>query len=463
MTARTVVVGGGLSGLICGLLLQDRGVDDVVIVERNGGCGGLLRSVDYGDWGTFDSGTHIFQESLVADVDRHFVAALPEEDWVVLEGNHRDLAGVFLRSKLRAHSPFTDLRDLPRETYRACVADLFVNLTCKHGTPQNALEAAVAKYGPKITELAMAPIMRKLYRCEPSTLHPFALNLFTFPLGRVVMFDTPLAHDLTTSPELRARIAYTDQRELPADRSSGRKTYYPRAGGTQSAIDGLCRRLRERGGEIWTDTQVRAIDTADGRVRAVTLADADGEREVAIADLYWSAGIPPLSMLLGGEKPSIVGDEPLRTAVVNLVLDAPLQLEDLFYVHVVDAPYDTYRVNNYGGYVPRLDGELGYRVGVELFLDDDDLTGGALAAHAMNELRTLGFVPPHAGVLFAKAEAVPHGFPLPTINNMAIVAHHREQIAARQLKNLVPFGVLSQEGVFFMADVLTAMHAQVTA
>lgn len=460
----TVVVGGGLSGLMCGLLLLERGYEDVVIIERAGACGGLLRSMSYQGHGTFDSGTHIFQESLIGDLDRLFAAALADDEWIIHEGNRRDLAGLYYNHRLQINTPFTDLRFLPEADYRACLADFFVNLSCTHEPPRNARQASVSKYGPVTTARAIEPILNKLYRTDPRDLHPFAMNLFTFPLGRVVLFDTDLAEDLTTSAALRARIAYTEQRALPADRASGRRTYYPLKGGTQAVIDGLSAAFTAGGGQIWTETTVleAARRGAPERITGLRLAGATGDRDIDVRHVYWSAGIPPLARLLGASQPAIRPDKPLSTAVVNLVLDAPLDVADLFYVHCVDEPYLTYRVNAYANYVPRLPDEVGWRVGVELFVADGGLEGAALADRAVAELKDMGFMARSSAALFAKSEKVGQGFPLPTLNNIAIVEHHREFIRQQGLANLTPFGVLSEDGVFFMADVLTDMHRKVT-
>jgi len=58
VTARVVVVGGGLAGVAAALAAADGGAE-VVLVERRARLGGLVSSFRHGDL-SFDNGQHVF-------------------------------------------------------------------------------------------------------------------------------------------------------------------------------------------------------------------------------------------------------------------------------------------------------------------------------------------------------------------------------------------------------------------
>ncbi len=52
MNGKIVISGGGISGLLSALLLQNKGLGfDIYVLEKNSEMGGLHRRFNYGDWG----------------------------------------------------------------------------------------------------------------------------------------------------------------------------------------------------------------------------------------------------------------------------------------------------------------------------------------------------------------------------------------------------------------------------
>ena len=124
------IVGGGLPGLFSALLISERypGLD-VHLIERDRKLGGLYNSFhdEQADW--FDHGMHLIYESCVEEVDRQIRETMDEKDWIILNGNHKDIAGVFFNGVLHEDSPYIDIRGLPQDIQRECVADLFLHLS----------------------------------------------------------------------------------------------------------------------------------------------------------------------------------------------------------------------------------------------------------------------------------------------------------------------------------------------
>ena len=104
-----IIVGSGISGLISGLLLSKNG-HKVTIIEREDRIGGLLKSYNYGDFGFFDYGMHNFLETGIPEIDQMILNLFPLNQWNILEGEKRDIAGVYHNGRLQFNSPYIDVR-----------------------------------------------------------------------------------------------------------------------------------------------------------------------------------------------------------------------------------------------------------------------------------------------------------------------------------------------------------------
>ena len=94
-----VIVGSGISGLFAGLLLSEKG-HKVTIIEKEEQVGGLLKSYNYGDFGVFDYGMHNFLETGIEVIDKMIFDLLPIDQWNILEGDKRDVAGIYFNGKM---------------------------------------------------------------------------------------------------------------------------------------------------------------------------------------------------------------------------------------------------------------------------------------------------------------------------------------------------------------------------
>src|SRR5687768_10173523 len=119
MLMRTIVVGGGVSGLLCAILARRDG--PVVVLERGAGLGGLLSSRDGPDGTWFDHGTHVPQETGDPEVDALLFAGMTAPPWRRIDVLR---AGSYSFGRLNEVSPFPDLRGLPQAVYASAVVDL---------------------------------------------------------------------------------------------------------------------------------------------------------------------------------------------------------------------------------------------------------------------------------------------------------------------------------------------------
>ena len=453
-------VGGGIAGLFGALMLSERDSRTrIVLVERESEVGGLLRAFDYGEHGRFDYGMHNVYDTGLTGLDERIAGLLPDAEWQISKGNARDVAGIFFRGRLQTNSPYIDLRTLPATLRQECVTgflDAASNLAPEPAVATSAADVARAKYGAAIAENLIRPVLQKLYRRDPEDLDPLALRLTA--LGRVVMFSEPLTLELMRSAYLRGRVAYPEQRRLPAEFVPSLRTYYPKNYGIHHVIDALKARLARRNVAIMTGAQVVTIDRDDRRVTGATI-ERKGERTIleGITDLYWSAGPQFLAPLVAGKLPPVTFERGARTVVVNMLLDRQPAMDGLYYFYCYEPGFDTFRLTNFTAYCDGAPRNGLFPVSLE-FLTYEQKDRPALEAQARSEAERFGILSRGATIKFCRAETLASGFPLPSVTNMKSLSALRQVIEDCDIENLHLLGILAEPGLFFQGDVLKHVY-----
>ena len=92
-----IVIGAGIPGIFSALYLSDiYKSHNIILVENSLNIGGLYNSIKNHEAGIFDKGMHIIYETCDEEIDNVIRSALPEEEWIFLEGNYKDIAGFTL-------------------------------------------------------------------------------------------------------------------------------------------------------------------------------------------------------------------------------------------------------------------------------------------------------------------------------------------------------------------------------
>ncbi len=461
MPSQVVISGAGIAGLLSALVLCERGEGSrVLVVDRNPEPGGLLRRFNYGEWGDFDYGMHNILETGIEDLDRLVYGLLEEPEWQLLEGPRRDLAGLYVNGTLQTNTPYFDLRSLSPSESAAAEAALLAHLAAdecaapRPPAPRTARAYLTDRFGDAVAGKTLVPAVEKIYLKPASDLDVMATMLT--PMSRIALCDEPRVRELTGPPCFRERIAWSDQRTLPLERSSGRRALYPVRYGIHRVVDALVRRITNAGATLLTNAEIARVDTANGRVCSVTIRTAGGERhENDVARLIWSAAVSPLTRLLGTSGVRRPVDRPLRTIVANLVVDrVPAGMADLFYFFCYDSNFRTFRVTNFVNYCRGAARNGGYPVCLELLMPDAETHGVDLRQLAIEEFERFGITESATKVLFARAEVLDAGFPMPTVLNIEALREDRQAIRERGLTNLSLVGVLAEDHLFFQTDVL---------
>ncbi|MEI8109576.1 MAG: NAD(P)-binding protein [Chitinophagia bacterium] len=457
-----VIVGSGISGLLYALIASEKYPDKTIhIIEKENEAGGLLRAFDYGINGKFDYGMHNFLETSITELDKYIFDLLPEDDWQILAGEKRDLAGIFINGKLQHHTPFIDLRNLNSEDYEKAVADflLHLNFSAKENNQAiskdlNAKDYIRKRFGEEVANRAILPALEKIHKKKAEELDYMA-TVFT-PMTRVALFDEPLVGQVTQSPFLRQYIAYADQRNLPLERSTGRRGYYPKKYGMYRVVNAFIEKLKQRNVQILTDSYLENIEIEDNTIVSAQVFSKGAK--ILINDIHkfvWTSNIPLLGRFLNVDFSGLKNDKPLKTIIISFLLNKPLDMGGLYYFFCYDKNYHTYRLNDFSAYCNGAFRNGGYPVSIEFLVDEQYLLSSPdIALDAAKELFSFGITQPATEVLFSKAEILESGFPMPTSNNINAIKKIRKQIKNMNLKNVEILGILSEDNLFFQTDVL---------
>ena len=455
MSGTTLVSGGGITGIVSALILAERG-HNVVLVEREPELGGLLRAFDHGEWGRFDYGMHTLFETGIPEFDNLLTGLLPEDDWQISPGNTRDLAGVFVFGRLQHHSPYPDLRDLPADVYARCVREVEECARAGSfgtGVPgETAADFLTRRFGPTIVDLVHAPALTSFHRRPATELAALAAR--TVPMDRVLLWDeqTVLART-ADDPALRATVGYPEQRTLPSERSSGRRTWYPRSYGMYRIVESIAQRLERADVRIVLGAEIETLELRGTRVHGATIhTNGVRERLSDIELVVWSNGLPGLASQLGLHATGSP-DRASLTTIVCLVTAEPLAMGDLHYYYSYEPGTATYRVTSFGAYCSGAARNGGHPATIELLTDPDaELSPDELVACAIAELRDTGALDADNTILFATAHPLKAGFPMPSVRNVGLMDETSDRLNRLHLGNVVTTGVLASPGVFFQTD-----------
>jgi protoporphyrinogen oxidase len=178
-TARTLIVGAGITGLATAAALTERGDDDYVVLESDSEIGGYCKTVK--------------KEGFVWDYSGHFFHFKhPEiEAWLRARMPGQRVRVVERRSFISYKGgsidfPFQkNIHQLPKDEFIDCLHDLYFarSSDVKRTGPapeDNFEEMVYARFGKSICDKFLVPYNEKLYACALATLDKDAMGRF-FP------------------------------------------------------------------------------------------------------------------------------------------------------------------------------------------------------------------------------------------------------------------------------------------
>lgn len=437
------------------MLLSENKNNKITIIERDKQVGGLLKKYDYQDFGCFDYGMHNILETGIQQLDSLIFNLLPQEEWQLLEGNKRDLAGVYVNNKLQKNSPYIDLRE---HSHYASFLDSFFNKDDIGNYQIDQFETADdflnKKYGSLITDDVFKSILEKLYKSTIDKLD--SMSTIITPMGRIILFNQSLMKEINKSEKLKSLLAYPEQRNLDLNLSSGRKAYYPRKYGIHRIIDALVKILKEKNVQIVTNDYVSKINLNKKKIDSIKLNS--GIEINDIKAFVWSADLINFYKLLSNQILDYNFDLLAKTSVTNIVIDKKLNLDDLYYLYCYEKDLSTFRVTPYYNYSDGAIVNDTYKICVEMLIYDDIDSIELLTKKAISELDQMNLLEKNTNILFAKTEILNNGFPRPTKNNIGILNSIRNKIKKEKISNLTNIGILAEKNLFFQTDVLIDLY-----
>ncbi|MDH4214707.1 MAG: NAD(P)/FAD-dependent oxidoreductase [Candidatus Thorarchaeota archaeon] len=279
---RTVIVGGGMAGLTAAVYLARAG-HDVLLLEKNKECGGLLNSFQREGF-TFDAGARsILNAGVIHPMLKELGIELDFLDSPVSIG---------IENKIISLSPETGLDDYKRlleEIYPESVNDID-KIDTKIRKIMNDMRVLYAIDNPNFREEKDGVYLKQLLGWMPKFLPVLRrLSKQTEPvesyLGKLTsnqsLIDIIAQHFFKKTPTSFALgyfYSYTDY-------------IYPR-GGTGQLPKAMVQRIIELGGKIQTETEIIAVNPSEK-----TLTDNAGNIH-SYDTLIWSADLKTLYRIL---------------------------------------------------------------------------------------------------------------------------------------------------------------------
>lgn len=294
------ILGGGLTGLTLGSLLQDS-----VVLEKEHSPGGLCRSLKEAGY-TFDSGgSHIIFSK---DTEKlRFMLSILGENIVKNRRNTK----VYYKDRLVKYPFENGLSDLPLKENLECLLE-FLKSKLKKASgelpdPQNLREWFVSKFGEAIAEKYLIPYNQKIWRTKPE-------EMGTEWVSRVP--DPPLEDVVKSSLGIDTE-GYLHQLEF----------FYPLKGGIQCLTDSLAQKCTA----IRPDFDVHQVS----RVNDGFQVSGDG-RSHDFETLISTIPLPELTRVLD-ETPAGIAETAGRLRFNSLVtvmfgVDHP-EINDLSWVY----------------------------------------------------------------------------------------------------------------------------------
>lgn len=438
--AHSVVVGGGLAGLVAGLLLLRRG-ERVVLVEREASCGGLLRTLDLPGGRSFDQGTHLARETGVRELDELLLGELAPRAWRSFEtlacGHHA--AG-----RLEVDSPFLGLDALPA-ALRARAASELLALPLDRA-PHTELDSWLrARFGPTCLEHVLEPLVRARTGRATHELAPELAPILG--LTRVRAFAPAAARALKRSARFDQRLAYPTHDEG----WSGLRSFYPRRGGIGRWIAQLAERFEREGGLVFTGQNVSRLERQGARVRTVALSSGF---LLPCDRLVWTL---PAALCLRAAGLACEEARPpaLEAELYHFEFDAPPAVP-LLYATNHDARLRCFRATLYTNLQGRSPAPDAHLCTAEL-LRAPNQPAPPEPEKIAAELRAMGLFPAGANARCLARQRLPAAFPVPGPEHRRAAARVLEQ-ARSTFANAHFLG--RANGGFLMHEVALEVRAE---
>ncbi len=319
------ILGGGLTGLTIGYLLDKKGID-FRILEKESVCGGLMRSLKC-DGFTFDiGGSHvIFSKDTEA---LSFLLDLLGENKLTKKRN----SAILYKDRFIKYPFENGLAGLSAEENYECIYGFIKNLirkqTGKKVEPANLKEWFYSAFGDGITEKYLIPYNTKIWKTPLE-------NISWSWVGRI---PNPSLEDIIKSSIGIATEGYTHQLNF----------FYPLHDGIQAIIDTLVSSVSN---QILSEFEVQKI-WKDGKIWKVS----NGEREESFNKLISTIPINELLKSINAPPSVEYAASNLKyTSLITVMIGLDVEkLNDFSWIYIPDDNILSHRVSFPSNYSPHV-------------------------------------------------------------------------------------------------------------
>lgn len=442
-----VIVGGGVVGLLAAMKVK-KFASQVIIVEKDKECGGLLKSISNNNGINFDFGTHIPSETSIVEVNEMLFEEMNSSEWNSLKIIK---AGNFFNNELYTDSQFIYLPKLKLEDYQEGLLQLLNSKNRKADLKNcnNLLEYCTHLYGEIYTENIFIPLIKKFLGEDCDKLHPSALSIFSF--SRLIPGDAFLSRNLKESEIYDEKLAFSSYNEGV----SNEKSFYPGTGeGINKWITHLVDKVKHLGIEIMNDCYVTEIENGEKTINKVMLSNG---KAIETDLLIWTANTSILAKLIN----NITTKAPqMRKAVLlNYVFDCPF-LIDNHYINCYDVKLKSFRVTLYSNLRGSGEQEAPYSCTVEVLNGELDCTKN-IVSDIKRELEIMGIVHRSANVLYCDKIEIKNAFPILTHEVVENLTKQNLKLN-KSFANLIIAGKATGES-FFLNESIIDVYNKINA
>lgn len=411
-----------MCGLFASIRLADK-FDKVYIIEKEAQCGGLLRSAKDDRGIVYDQGAHVPDRTTVPEINEILFGTDEEirENWTEL-GVLK--TGNFFGGKWNLENLTADARCLPRDVYEKGIAELISRAEISHA--DDIVTYLIETIGPTFTNEIVAPVVKKLYDVDPTTLTT-ATSVGYFGLARVIAFSREVTNKLKELEAFNLKLGFhTRKDDLERLKRSGdtRQNYYPKKNvGVHFWVQRLQRMAEEKGVKIINNEYVEKIARNGESVESVTLGNS--HESIDLDFLLWT--VPPVLALkaAGIEVPKV--NIIFRTAnIFHYAYDKPLLNQESHYLWNWDGDYKGFRITLYPNMQPEIQPPQN-NLTLEALSNKEEADGITLD-HMHEELVRMGLVAEDAKILSQLKQTIHDTFPVPTFESVLAVKNNHDQL-----------------------------------
>ena len=254
---KTIILGAGLSGISTAYFLQnEKGFDDITLLEMEKTPGGLCRSINVNGY-TYDIGPHILFSK-----DKEMLNLMLS----VLDEGKNDLvrSNQILYKGNRVQYPFeNDLSKLPKDDLHYCI-NAFNHNPYEDYSVDNMIQFFLKTFGEGITNTYLRPYNEKIWKYDPAFMN-------TSMVDRI---PKPTQEEIRRSAAGETIQGYLHQLYFS----------FPKIGGIQAVPDGFLRRLDSDKCKVVTNSKVTSIEKK-GKKYVVTAGRKKYEADLVISTI----------------------------------------------------------------------------------------------------------------------------------------------------------------------------------